>query len=117
MATAKKKAPAKQAPAKKASAKKPKGLDSDGNPINLSSNSSRNKEANRAFDALRSGNKQSYKVAGRNISDFARNQPSLQSGSMARKPIALGGSGPSRGSGGNMGGRGNIGGGLRKQGK
>jgi hypothetical protein len=48
---------------------------------------------------------------------FARNQPSLQSGSMARKPIALGGSGPSRGSGGNMGGRGNIGSGLRKQGK
>ncbi len=65
MATAKKKAPAKQAPAKKAPAKKasaknPKGLDSDGNPINLSSNSSRNKEANRAFDALRSGNR--YKV-------------------------------------------------------
>ena len=114
----KKKAPAsKAASAKKTASKKPKGLDSEGKPIDLSSNASRNKEANRAFDALRSGNKQSYKVAGRNISDFARNQPSLQSGSMARKPIALGGSGPSRGSGGNMGGRGNIGSGLRKQGK
>ena len=109
----KKKAPAsKAASAKKTASKKPKGLDTEGKPIDLSSNASRNKEANRAFDALRSGNKQSYKVAGRNISDFARNQPSLQSGSMARKPIALGGSAGNVSRGGSR-----LGGGLRGHGK
>jgi len=113
MATSKNKAPAKQVAVKKTSTKKPKGLDSDGKPIDLSSNSSRNKEANRAFEALRSGNKQSYKVAGRNISDFARNQPSLQSGSMSRKPIALGGvRGNTSGASGYR-----LGGGLRGHGK
>jgi hypothetical protein len=113
MATAKKKTPAKKAAtAKKAAPKKPKGLDSEGKPIDLSSNSSRNKEVNRAFDALKSGNKQSYKVAGRNISDFARNRRSLRSGNMSGPTIALG-----RGNSGSGGGMRGGGGGLPNRGK
>jgi hypothetical protein len=96
---AKKKVSAKKASATKSSAKKtsakPKGSDSSGNPVDLSSEIARRNEVNRAAMALYQNNKAEFKAASRNLLDIYRNQTTPLSNISRQRTIALG-----RGSGG-----------------